>query len=70
MASELIGHNVVSLSLAKAKRRKSDQNGACARCGGQIGPCNNYVRGKDRGVILLLHRRCFVAEMRDCCALA
>jgi hypothetical protein len=70
MASELIAHNVVSLSLAKANRRKSDQKGICARCGGQIGPRRDYVRGNDCGVTVLFHRRCFLTEMRDCCALA
>ena len=70
MASELIAHNVASLSLAKAKRRKSEQESLCGRCGGQIGRRGSYVRGKDRGVMVLLHRRCFLAEMRDCCALA
>ena len=70
MGSELIAHNVVSLSLAKAKRRKSDQKSLCARCGDQIGPHNNYVRANHRGVIVVFHRRCFLSEMRACCALA
>jgi len=69
MASELIAHNVVNFCLAKAKRRKSDQIGICAACGGQIGR-RGYVRGNDGGVTVLFHRRCFLTEMRNCCALA
>jgi hypothetical protein len=70
MASELTAHNVVKLSVAKAARSKLNQNRACASCGRQIRRNSNYMRGNDGGVIVLLHRRCFLAEMRDCCALA
>jgi hypothetical protein len=70
MASELIAHNVVSLSLAKANRRKSNQKGICAACGGQIGPRSGYVRGNENGRAIIFHRRCFLTEMRACCALA
>jgi len=70
MASELIAHNVVNFRLAKAKRRKSDQIGICVACGGQIGRHCRYVRGNENGKAIIFHRRCFLAAMRDCCALA
>jgi len=70
MASELIAHNVVNFRLAKAKRRKPDQIGICAACDGQIDRRSAYVRGNENGRAVIFHRRCFLAEMRGCCALA
>ena len=52
------------------QRYRPYRHRTCASCGRPIYRNSNYVRGNDGGVIVLLHRRCFLAEMRGCCALA
>jgi hypothetical protein len=70
MVPELIRHNVVKFRLTKATRRLSNQTRVCASCGRQVRRDSNYIRGHEEGRSVVFHRRCFLTEMRACCALA
>jgi hypothetical protein len=70
MVPELIRHNVVKIRLTEATRRLSNQKLVCASCGRQVRRNSNYIWGHEEGRNVVFHRRCFLAEMRACCALA
>jgi hypothetical protein len=70
MVPELIRHNVVKLRLTKATQRLSNQTLVCVSCGRQVRRASNYINGNEEGRNVVFHRRCFLAEMRACCALA
>jgi len=70
MVPELIRHNVVKFRLTKATRRLSNQPLVCVSCGKQVRCNSDYIRGNEEGRSVVFHRRCFLTEMRACCALA
>lgn len=70
MVTELITHNAVRLRLAKANQSISQSKPVCAGCGQPIYRNSRVVRGNEHARLAAFHRRCFLAAMRACCALA